>query len=124
MYIDAISFMDDKVLPISSSSVPQEGLPEVAVCRREAGQELRAAGSLDQYPYCRTLPSSWPHGRGDLTLDIEFHSGTRTEHLPHARLWALEHDSDMTPALRCFMEQCGHLTHKQMTLSRMLKSEH
>lgn len=87
-------------------------------------QELRAASSLDQYTFCRTLPSSWPHRRGDLMLDIEFHSGSRTEHLPHARLWALEHDSDMTPALRGFTEQCGQLTHKQMTLSRMLKSEH
>lgn len=122
MYIDAIGFMDDKVLSISSSSVPQEGLPEVAVCRREAGAQ--SGWQFGPVSILQDPPLQLATRRGDLTLDIEFHSGTRTEHLPHARLWALEHDSDMTPALRCFMEQCGHLTHKQMTLSRMLKSEH
>lgn len=44
--IDATGFVDDTALPISSSQAPQEGLPEVAVRRREAGGSLgvRTAG--------------------------------------------------------------------------------
>lgn len=52
-------------------------------------QEHRAAGGLDQYPYCRP-PSSWPHGRGDLMLDIEFYLGISKS--------------------ACLMPGCGHLT--------------
>lgn len=101
--MDAISFMDDKVFPISSPERLRKD------CQRwpSAGgrQAPRAAGGLDQHPHCRP-PSSWPHGRGNLMLDIEFHPGTSMEHLPHARLWSFRCDSDMTPAIKGFTKQC------------------
>lgn len=36
---DTAGFTDDKVLPTSSFQVPQEGLPEVAVCSRAANAQ-------------------------------------------------------------------------------------
>ena len=54
-------------------------------------------------------------------LGIEFRSGTSTEPLLHARLWASECDLDVTPALRGFTGQCLQLTGKQMTLAECLR---
>lgn len=54
-------------------------------------------------------------------LDIEFPSGTSTEHLPHTRLWSFEHAVDVTPALRGFTGQCGQLTGRHMAPSECLR---
>lgn len=65
----------------------------MATHRRKAGSEQLKSGPVS----VPQVTVSWPHGRGDLILDIELHSGPSPEALPHARLQASEHDSGVTP---------------------------
>lgn len=94
------------------------GRPAPSGCPQEGG---RSSERPEVWPVSVLQATvRWPRGRGDLVLDIELHSGTSTEHLPHARLWAPEHESDTTPTLEGFTGQCEHLTQKQEGLVECL----